>query len=70
MSKYLMNKDVIHDGEIYKKGSELKPSAKGFKTLVQSGHAVVMAGVGEQPVEVKPEAKPEEPAKPFRKSRQ
>ena len=55
----MMNKDVIHDGELHKKGSELKPRAKGFKTLVQGGHADAVGFDSE--VEAPKELKIEEP---------
>ena len=39
MKKYLMNKNVEHNGRKYLSGSEIKPSDPGFKEIVQSGHA-------------------------------
>lgn len=53
MKKYIMNKNVIHDGQMYSKNSEIKNSDKGFKELVHSGHA------NEIEIESEPEKKQE-----------
>lgn len=39
MKKYLVNKDIDHDGKLYKKGSEIKEGDKGFKEILNAGHA-------------------------------
>lgn len=38
MKKYLMNKNVNHNGKDYLKGSEIKEGDDGFKSIVDSGH--------------------------------
>ena len=37
--KHIMNKNVIHNGKSYAKGSEILPSDDGFKSIVDAGHA-------------------------------
>ncbi len=47
MKKYMMNKNVLHNGKMYASGTELVEGADGFKDLVQAGHATVMTFAGE-----------------------
>ena len=39
MKKYLMNKNVEHDGKFYAKGVEISEGDKGYKELIEMGHA-------------------------------
>lgn len=34
-----LNKDVLHNGKSYLKGSKIKSSDEGFKAIVDGGHA-------------------------------
>lgn len=66
MKKFLMNKNVEHNGKSYAKGSEIKEGEPGFKDIVQAGHAVAVEDKAE--IKVEQEEKPEQPQKPAGKS--
>lgn len=42
MKKYLMNKNVEHNGKMYAKGSEIQEGDDGFEEIVKKGHAQVL----------------------------
>jgi hypothetical protein len=42
MKKYVMNKNVLHSGNMYPKDSEICESDAGFEELVKLGHASVL----------------------------
>lgn len=64
MAKYMMNKNVDHDGTLYAKDSEIKKGDKGFDELLHKGH------VAEIKEEVVHEEKQEyKPAKPHKSSK-
>lgn len=54
MKKYIMNKNVDHNGKFYAKGSEIGDGDPGFKDIVKAGHA-------QDPFEKEP-AEPEQKA--------
>jgi hypothetical protein len=58
MRKYVMNKNVMHNGKSYKKGDEIQESHDGFKEIVSGGHAdeLKFEDAAEAPVEDAPEA--------------
>lgn len=65
MKKYLMNKNVVHNGKDYPNGSELKESDDGFKSLIAQGHATELKFA--DPVEVKAEESEEQSEPTFNK---
>ncbi len=62
MKKYVMNKNVEHNGKPYPKGTEIKESDDGFKNLVQAGHADELEVSGAK-AESEPSEQPEQPEK-------
>ena len=78
MKKYVMNKNVEHNGKPYSKGQEIKPSDEGFKSIVQAGHADEIGFSNDEPsmppkaeveVESKSEEQPEQPSKSRKQSK-
>lgn len=74
--KYMMNKNVTHNGKFYAKDSEISASDDGCKSLVNAGHAVAVGSKAvEAPVESAPQAaleseeQSEASGKPARKSK-
>lgn len=68
MKKYIMNKAVVHDGQMYVKGSELLASHKGFESLVKDGHADELI-FSDSKASVEPQQMAEAPEVQSRKSR-
>ncbi len=73
---FLLNKNVLHNGKSYPKGSEIKKGDDGFEALVKNGHAEeaksvahAEGGSSEQPEAGQSEEQPARPAKPGRSSR-
>lgn len=60
MSKYLINKNLIHNGVHYKKHQIVNESIDGFKDLLKMGHIseVPLKDLIEEKVEEKAEEKP------------
>jgi len=77
MKFYKMNKNVEHNGKLYAKGQEIKPSDAGFKEIVDKGHAEVIevSEKSEEPMQESsevasgPEEQSSESVKPARKSK-
>lgn len=63
MKKHVMNKNVIHNGKHYPKGSELKADDKAFEQMVSDGHAHSMEfsddGAAEQELPSQVEEQPQ-----------
>lgn len=65
--KHVVNKNLDHNGKLYAKGDEIKPSDPGFKELLQAGHANEVKEEAKAASE--PEQKSVEQAKPASKSK-
>lgn len=68
MKKYLMNKNVEHNGKMYLKGAEIKEGDLGFNDIVNKGHADVF-DFSEKIVVAKSEEQSEQPEQPKGKSK-
>lgn len=54
---HILNKNILHNGKNYPKGSKIKSSDEGFKEIVKGGHAdpIDPEAVVEAPAEVEVE---------------
>lgn len=74
MKKYLLNKNVLHNGISYQKGQEIRPCNVGFKEIVSQGHAdeLIFAddfdSKGLEDVKIEQETKPTQQFKSSKKS--
>ena len=68
MKRYLMNKNVDHNGKKYAKGVEISKGDEGFEEIIQAGHADAL-NLKESSEESLPQEEPAESHKSAHKSK-
>lgn len=67
MKAYRLNKNILHSGKSYAKGSFIKSSDEGFKSIVDAGHCEEIQMEVQAAVESKSEDESVQQDKPARK---